>query len=206
MIRLRAPLLQCVLFASMGLILMAAAKPIDEAQLSKALAKYHSIEKLKVGFKQKKFLKDMNMSLESEGVLSLMPPSLVIYQLTKPAPMKVTLDPEQIKIENGSGSDAKVQIIKTSTIPGESEKRNLKAMVTWLKMDPHALAGEYEISESEKNHYLFRPHDSTSAFQSLEMELGKSGHVSHLIMKEQSGDRIEFFFETPQINYQHSVK
>jgi hypothetical protein len=222
MIRLHLPRFQCVLFASiavasislvLGASVLAAVgasssyKTVDEAELAKALDRYHSIARLKVDFKQKKFLKDMDMAIESEGELKLEPPGLVVYQIQKPSKMKVTLDPEQIKIENGSGPSATVQTIKTSTIPGESEKRNLKAMVTWLKMDPHALSEEYEISSDHASHFRFQPRQiAQSPFRSLEMELSKEGHVTHLTMNEQSGDRIEFFFETPKITYLRSGK
>lgn len=176
--------------------------PVPEAELAKALAKYQKIATLSVHFRQKKSLKDMDLNLESEGDLELTPPQRVIYKVNKPARLVVTMTPSEIRFENGSGSDATVQTFKTTAIPGETEKRNMQAMVNWLKMDPQALSREYLISTDHENNFHFAPREvATSPFQQLELKLGSSGHVKHLTMHERSGDQIEFFFDEPKITY-----
>lgn len=179
-------------------------KPVSAAELKNALAKYRAMTHLQVAFKQKKFLKDMDMALESRGDLDIEPPSRVVYRITEPAKMTVTLTPQEIKIESGSGADRSVQTIKTGSIPGESEKRSLQAMVTWLKLDPDGLDRDYRVGKDPSGRFRFDPRvPEQSPFQNLEMQLSSEGHLKQLVMQEKSGDRIEFFFEKPKVKSQH---
>jgi|GEM_PF-1567618 len=194
--------LTCVAPISALSVTTPAFEPVHEAELEKALVKYQNITQMDVRFKQKKILKDMDLALTSEGDLQLKMPDQVVYSINKPGRLVVTMNPAVIKFESGSGEAATTQTIKTGALTGDTDKRNLQAMMTWLKMDPVALAKNYAISTDHHNHFHFTPHDlKTSPFRELEIELGTTGHVKNLTMNEQSGDRIEFAFEIPKIIY-----
>jgi len=193
-----------VLIGPMAVAEVTGFQPVAAAELKSALAQYRAMTRLKVAFKQKKFLKDMDLALESQGDLDIKPPNLVVYRITKPTKMTVTLTPEEIKIENGGDTGtATVQTIKTGAIPGEAEKRSLQAMVTWLKLDPDALASEYAVARDDRGGFRFEPRKpEQSPFQNLRMQLSKNGHLKQLTMHEKSGDRIEFIFDNPKVTNQ----
>ena len=180
---------------------------VTETELASALQKYQKIAQLNVQFKQTKTLKDMDIALASQGDLQWKLPDQVIYRITKPSSLKVTMTPKTIEIENGTGAAATKQTIETSSMPGDAEKRSLQAMVTWLKMDPVLLGKEYDITTNHASEFRFVPREpKNSPFSQLDLQLDNSGHVKKMEMSEKSGDHIEFTFEKPKIVYAEKSK
>ena len=180
---------------------------VTETELASALQKYQKIAQLNVQFKQTKTLKDMDIALASQGDLQWKLPDQVIYKITKPAALKVTMTPKTIEIENGTGPTATKQTIETSSMPGDAEKRSLQAMVTWLKMDPVLLSKEYEITTNHASDFKFVPREpKNSPFTQLDLQLDGGGHVKKMEMSEKSGDHINFVFDKPEIVYTEKSK
>src|SRR6185312_8598115 len=123
---------------------------ISEKELTEKLKLYASISTLDVSFRQTKTLKDMNLQLKSEGRLQLRRPDRVVWEITQPSPVRVSLDHSQIEIQTGTGPDTQVQTIKTGEAPSEQAAQSLTALIAWLSLDSHALASQYLITSSGK--------------------------------------------------------
>lgn len=177
-----------------------AAVPLSEAELAKRLKFYASISTLSVGFKQIKTLKDLGMQLKSEGRLKLERPDKITWEITKPSPLVVNLDKNEIRIRSGVGADERVQTLKMSEASADQPTQSLTGLIAWLNLDSKALSEQYQVSATDKQSFHFEPKQKESVpFQSLDMSLGVDGQLKHLTLHELSGDSLEIEFGKPQI-------
>ena len=64
---------------------------ISERELATKLKQYERMTALEAPFQQLKILKEMGITLKSEGRLTVVRPSHVVWEITKPSPVRVTL-------------------------------------------------------------------------------------------------------------------
>lgn len=192
----------------LAISLVASAKnAVDKTQLEKALKFYQNISSLKVTFKQVKTLQGLNLKLYSDGNLSVKRPDYVAWEITKPSPLKLTLDKKAVEIVSGSGEDKNVQTFSLTEGTGERAAQALAHLAAWLKLDAQALSDQYEIFELEKKIFEFVPKEKESSpFKAITMKLGPAGHLSHLTLAEISGDTIEIDFARPTIERANAKK
>ena len=176
----------------------AAEKPVSAEQLEQALTKYQAIERLDVDFKQTKTLKDIQLDLKSEGHLTLELPGRVVWKVLKPQPMTVNLEQEKITIESPTSK----QTFSQAENPSAKDRQTFATMLTWLKLDAHAIAEKYTVLETGKNRFRFLSKDPNEpVIKSLEMQMDGAGHVAHLLFEEVSGDSIKLQFAKPKVIY-----
>ena len=151
------------------------AAPVDSAQLKRALAKYQAMSSLEVPFKQTKTLKDIQMKLESEGLLKVQLPNKVEWKITKPQALEMTLDQDRITIQ----SDGKKDTFRASEGSGK-DQRAFRDLLNWLRLDAEALQKDYDITSLKAGVYRFRARNSETGMKALTMNLNKAGHVDTL--------------------------
>ena len=177
-----------------------AAGPISEKVLKEKLKLYASISTLEVDFKQTKTLKDMNLQLKSEGHLKLQRPDHLVWEITRPSPVSVSLDRNEILIRTGKGQDAQTQSFKTTDAQSDQASQSLTGLITWLNLDSKALAEQYDIYATSQQTFRFKPKQKNSTpFESLEMEMGSGGQLKHLTIHELSGDLLDIEFGKPRL-------
>ena len=173
---------------------------MTEAQLAQKLRFYQGIRVLDVHFEQRKQLKDMDLTLKSEGELHIERPSRFIWKITRPSPVSVSVSGQELTIVTGSGSTARTQVLKLGDAPSDQAARSLASMVAWLNMDAHVLSHEYRVFAVQAESYRFEPRLKSSAgLESLEMDLTHDGQLKQLRIRELSGDRLEIHFDKPRI-------
>ena len=167
-------------------------KEISLTDLAKALKSYENVAHLEAAFHQKKILKDLDMNLKSEGKLSFTRPDQVTWEILKPSPLKVELNSQEIRLQNGKD----VQTIKA----GGPQTQSLQGLVTWLKLDANEIYKEDQVLEVGPRHYIFKPRKpEQSPFASLDLTLSAKGYLQKFILHENSGDLLEIEFDSPKI-------
>jgi len=151
-------------------------------QLQESLKKYQGLERLEVDFKQTKHFKDMDVKIESQGHLSVRPPGHVVWEVRKPAPVKLELTPETL-----------------DKIP-PAHRREMQALIDWLKLDAKAIHERFFVYPM-KDVFEFQSRDPNSLFTRIFMDLNRAGHVDKLQFVEKSGDQIDFHFSKPVVKY-----
>jgi len=177
---------------------VARATPVSEAALAEKLKFYASIRTFEADFKQRKELREMGMEMKSEGRLTLRRPSTVIWEILKPARVKVELGTKEIKITSGEGANATVQSFSSDQLPDDKGASSMRDLVAWLKLDAKALSEQYVITKTPADRYLFEPR-KPGPFLSMEMALSKKGHLETLVLNETSGDRMTLTFAKPRV-------
>ncbi len=160
------------------------ATPVDASQLKKALAKYQAMTKLEVPFKQTKTLKDIQLKLESEGVLKVQLPNKVEWKVTKPQALEMILDQDKITLKSEGGEDT-----LRATDASAKDQRAFRDMLNWLRLDADALVKDYEVSQAKANHFRFQSKREDSGMKGLTMKLNSSGHVETLSFEERGVTR-----------------
>lgn len=171
--------------------------PVEPAKLQKILNFYKSISSMEVDFKQTKTLKDIDLKLQSEGTLKVVPPKFVQWKILKPEPLTVELEDQKITIQSSS----KTQTFSQSEGPSAQDRKSFSRMLSWLKMDAQAIAEGYDIWQSGESRYRFTSKDEKEpAVTALDMQLDKSGYVTMLKIEEASGDEIQIHFKKPKVS------
>ena len=167
-------------------------KEMTQIDLVNALKSYENVAKLEANFHQKKVLKDLDMSLMSEGRLTFARPDQVTWEILKPSPLLVELNAQEIRMHNGK----EIQTIKA----GGPQTQSLQSMITWLKLDATEIYKESEVFEVGPRHYLFKPRQiNSSPFSSLDLTLSAKGFLEKFVLHEKSGDLLEIVFQTPKV-------
>lgn len=182
--------MQCML-SSAG-----ASSAFDAVALKRVLSKYQSMSSLQVAFKQTKTLKDIQLKLESEGVLKVQLPNKVEWKITKPQPLEMMLDQETITLS----SDGKTSVFRMSE-GSTKDQRAFHAMLNWLRLDADALLKDYDVTELGKNRYRFAAKKGDTGMKALIMTVNKNGHVETLTFEEIAGDEILIRFGAPKVVY-----
>ena len=181
----------CIVFA-------ASESPVTETQLAEKLRFYATIGTLEADFHQVKDLKELGMKMTSEGRLILKRTDSVIWEVTKPARVKVELGTTGIRITSGEGATATVQNFPIEQMPNDKNTSSLHDLVAWLKLDAHALSTEYTITKTTSDHFVFTP-KKVGPFKSMEMDLSGAGHLERLVLNETSGDEMIMTFARPRV-------
>ncbi len=179
---------------------------INESELAQVLEKYRDISSLESRFTQVKKLVDTNIKLKSEGRLKLNSPDTIVWQIDKPSKLVVTMKSKEIQIVSGEGVDQTTQTFKHGeNSTQEPFEKDLGALVTWLKFDPHALATEYQITKPSADTYAFEPKHSM-IFRHIEMKLANTGYAKQVTLTENSGDVLDISFENTVVTHKKPPK
>jgi outer membrane lipoprotein-sorting protein len=173
----------------------AASAPLTRDQLAEQLEAYRSIRTLHAHFHETKHLKDLKIDLTSEGELDLERPTRVVWRVTSPSPLTVTLEKDKLSIT----SDGKREQYE---MEGRA-KESLKALVAWLELDPDALMANYRVLSLGKDRFRFEPKDTNAPVQSLQMKIRAKGYVERLEIEERSGDSLDIRFDPPRVERSH---
>jgi hypothetical protein len=172
--------------------------PVSEEALDKALKFYRDMNKLEVDFTQKKEIKSMNLTMESQGHLILLrPEKTVIWEIKKPSAVKVTLNPVSVTIE----SNGDRQVFKQSDAASNDGEgtQSIAALMAWLNLDAHQLFSEYKITQTGVNAYRFEPLVPKKVpFKTVEMKLDHQA-LKRITIAEVSGDQLEISFAKPTL-------
>jgi hypothetical protein len=171
---------------------LAGSRSIGKSELASELSYYQSIQTLQTKFHETKTLRDIQLK-----DLTVIRPNKVIWKVTRPSPLTVTLEETRLQIlEEGK--------TESFAIEGEA-KQALKSLVVWLKLDPDELFATYQISSLGENRFAFVPKSlETSPIQRLEMTLRTNSYVERLQIDEKSGDHLDIRFEKPRIERSHA--
>jgi outer membrane lipoprotein-sorting protein len=176
----------------------AAETPVTENELATKLRYYSSIRALEADFRQVKNLREMGMQMKSEGRLTLRRPDSVIWEVTKPARVKVELTSAGIRITSGEGTTATVQSFSAAQMPKDGDALGLHDLVAWLRLDAHALSEQYTITRTTTDHFIFAP-KKIGPFKTMEMDLSGAGQLTKLVLNESSGDQMTLQFGKPHL-------
>lgn len=184
------------------------AAPLSEAQLQERLRFYRSVSALEVSFKQRKRMKGLALELHSEGTLKVTLPDLIVWEIKKPSPLRVTIGAREgrreITLTSGRGESEQTQVFKPEEAGNDKAVRSLDGLSAWLKLDVAAIARQYEVrpepAPAEPNSFLFTPKDAQAVpFRNLVLTLGSGGSFKRLRIDELSGDVLEINFGKPKL-------
>ena len=174
--------------------------PVTRDQLKAGLRAYDSISKLEASFEQTKTIKEIGVVIKSEGRLTLSRPGKVVWEVTRPSPVKVILDEKEIRMESGSGSDASTSVFPVGGAASDEVGGKMAEVLAWLRLDADRLYDDYAVTSVGPNRFRFTPKESAhSLFGELNLTVGKDGDVAHLAIREKSGDLLEIAFRTRAI-------
>lgn len=166
---------------------------VSRAELTARLKYYRTIGKLETKFHETKRLKNIGTTIESEGELTIVRPSKVIWKVTRPGRLTVELTDGKMRITDPSG--------KTETYEADASARDsLRSMVAWLKLDPDELLASYRITDLGAETYRFEPKDREAApVAAMQMKVKPGSYLERLDITEKSGDALEIRFDRPRI-------
>jgi hypothetical protein len=174
---------------------------IDEGQLAKILKNYENLRTLDADFRQTKLLSEMKLKLKSSGHVHVdRARDQVVWEIRKPARMRVQIVKDAIEIESGAGDNHSVQKYQLSALPADRQTQDLGVLISWMKLEPKKLAAAYNITVPQAgNCYDFVPKSSGSAFQRMELHLDAKRNISQIKIFEKSGDELLIEFDSPRI-------
>jgi outer membrane lipoprotein-sorting protein len=168
---------------------------LASGNLKTALAKYQNIERLDVTFEQTKTLKDMDLKIKSSGNLTLVPPGKVEWNVIKPQPLFVTLEPGKITVT----ADGKTETYKPGQGGTQADRKNLEDLLNWMRLDAEAIERDYFVAQEDPGVFTFQSRREGASLKHLTMWLTKNGDVKKLVFQEASGDKMEIAFGTPKV-------
>lgn len=168
---------------------------VSPSELAQALKFYRNIQELSVDFKMSKRIKGIPTVLHSEGSLHVIRPDVLIWKITKPAPLTVNVDKDDVKISSGAGKDAKTQSFKLDQLGEGDDASRFHSMQHWLVMDAEKLSQNYDVEKTADGAFTFRPKRPQEVpFSMLTMLLSPRRDLQKLSIEERSGDSTEFVF------------
>lgn len=181
------------------------AAPLSETEISERLKYYRALSSLDVTFHQTKKIVDAGIEIKSEGRLRLENSSskaeIIVWEILKPSPVRVTLNSAGVEIVTGSGDSVNRLKFKENDLPkGESgSAAGFRSLGAWLKLDAKELSAEYTIESLNARTVRFTPKTATGPFVKLEMELPEGGPLEVLRLSERSGDELFIRFAKPRV-------
>jgi hypothetical protein len=179
------------------------ATELGEKDLASVLHYYQNLKTLQVSFMQIKTMRSLDMTLTSSGILKVQKnPQKIIWDILKPAPVRVILTQTQIEIINDPGlKTEQVQILKMDAIPisgANADSKNFASLAAWLDLDAKTLARDYQVKKISNVLYEFTPKDKgKTPFEKLDMTLHPGGPLEKLVIHELSQDEMEIRFGKP---------
>jgi outer membrane lipoprotein-sorting protein len=171
-------------------------QPLSEKQLTEKLRNYQDIATIEANFTQVKTLKDMDVTIKSQGHFSVHRPHDIIWQITKPSPITISISNQEIKLEKPSGSE----VFKLSQMPSEKLAKSLVGLMAWLEMDAEQLNKDYSVYPDQAHRFRFVPKNKDIAFfKDLLMELDAWGNVRHILITEVTNDTLSLDFGDTRI-------
>lgn len=167
---------------------------LSESEFSAILHRYQNFFTLKTQFTQVKTITDLGIQLKSEGTLTIIRPSTVVWKVLKPSPLTVTINDKQVSMEN--------EVFLLSSAPSQVSQK-LAFVISWLRMDTHTLAENFSIRRTHENVYQLLPKQEKKdslIIGSFEITLNSQGYVERVIITEISGDRLDIHFAKPQVS------
>lgn len=174
-------------------------KKIGAAELEERVKFYRKIKKLKVAFKQVKRLKDDDLRVKSEGVLTLVGGDQAIWEIVKPSYTKIAITPATIQIttKDMGGKESTETLNVASDLPKRSVVA-IATLTTWLRFDVRRLTKEYEIESIATDSFRFVPKlGDDFLFKEIVVTLSKNNHLKKLLFTERSDDSIVIEFAEP---------
>jgi outer membrane lipoprotein-sorting protein len=179
------------------------ATELGEKDLTSVLHYYENLKSLQVPFTQVKTMRSLDMTLTSSGILKLQKnPQKIVWDILKPAPVRVILTNAQIEIINNPGlKTEQVQILKMDSIPtagANADSKNFASLAAWLDLDAKTLARDYYVEKKSNSLYEFTPKEKgKTPFEKLDMTLHPPGPLEKLVIHELSQDEVEIRFGKP---------
>jgi outer membrane lipoprotein-sorting protein len=176
-------------------------KALSEGELAQKLRQYQSILSLEATFKQTKTLRKMDVHINSEGHFKVTRPRTFLWQVTKPSPISISMDDQQVKIV----TNGEPQVYKLSEIPSGSAAQSLKGLMALLNLNAPELSLHYDVfaepsSDEQYQTTKFIPKKGDgSPFKELIMYIDKAGFVRKVEISERSGDSIRIEFGLPKV-------
>lgn len=162
---------------------------LNTSELALKLSAYSGSFRAK--FNQTKRLKKMNISLRSEGELTVMRPDRVLWRIVKPSPLSVVVGREGIKIASGSGANESVQEVKSGA-------SSLEHLIVWLRLDAESIVKNFHVS-LDGHEILFRPRRADGLpLEAIRARRSSLGHLDRITLLENSGDQIILDLEKPE--------
>ena len=176
---------------------------LGEKDLVKVLHYYQNLKNLQVSFTQVKKMHGLDMNLTSSGILKVQKtPQKIIWEILKPAPVRVTITDKEIKVVNDPGlpteqtQTLKMDAMATGRTTNDSQ--NFASLTAWLDLDAKTLARDYHVEKVSPSLYEFIPKEKgKTPFEKLDMTLHPPGPLEKLVIHELSKDEIEIHFGKP---------
>jgi len=149
-----------------------------------------------LSFEKTKRIKSTSFSVKHLGILTVLQPEAVSWEITKPGKSSVTITNESFLI-GGTGPKGIMQKQKFSLDDpkikdGAQELLELKA---WLSMDVSHLIKKYKVKRYKKGKYgFFRKEDKNGVFEKILVEVVPGERLERLSFFERNGDQTLFKF------------
>jgi len=186
--------------ASLAIPLLAQGIELSSSQIQDQLKVYSSLDSFRTHFKQTKRLKGLNLELKSEGVLTVRRPREIVWEVSKPSPLTLKMNENQLTLIQQGDEGKKEQKWTLGSGNVDAGSKGLDRMVAWLRLDAAEIAREYHVSREASGELICRPkkEETNDPFLSLKLQLRKDGSLSKLFLNERSGDVLEISFTPPE--------
>lgn len=142
----------------------------------------------KSSFKQIKVVKEMGLELPSEGNLEVKTLSEAVWQINKPAYLKVEITPSEIRMY--SEANGTPRVIKKSAAHASDG--------TWLNLlmeEPEEVLKHFQITELSARKFKLIPKSIKQGFDSMEVEFLANAKIKELFIQENKDDSLRIFFD-----------
>ena len=158
--------------------------------------KYGDIQNLTAQFKQKKIIKSLEMTLFSEGSLTLKRPDFFEWNIVTPSLFTFTFSKDKIEIKEG-------QKISKTFHKNQMDDKILESIFHlkgWLMLDETFIKSHYSIKQLSPLQYEFTPLGEKKIFKNIVLTTDKNIPITQIKIIEFSDDVINIEFFNTKIN------
>lgn len=179
---------------------LAKTEELSQERIETQLKQYAELKAFRARFTQVKHLNEMNLDLKSEGDLTVQRPNRIVWNVTRPSPLKLTLEGAQVSMTQGEGSEKKNQTWSLNKGASAKEMKGLEDLMAWLSLDAKRIGENYRLIDEGNRTFLclIKNPNAPTPFQNLRMTLSPQGYLQKLSIDEKSGDNIQIQFTAPE--------
>lgn len=171
--------------------------------------KLANFRELKGRFKQTKIIKELGVEINTEGRFHILKPSPGVsvfhWDIEKPRASRICIDGTGIVIDseggNPQGKSAKRKDLRFSEV-GKEAGDQIANLLKVIIMDEGRIPEDFTVEKKDR-HFVLSPKKKEGAFfESVTVEIAKSGLVQNVDIREKSQDEIHLHFMDLKVKHE----
>lgn len=174
-------------------------KPLNAKQVADLLKKFSNPHLLNGQFVQTKYIKDIDISLKSEGFFTLTQISRstqnILWKIEKPEKINICIDENTLIIENlRLNKKNKINLNEVQS----SDDTGLSKLSELFKLNSETLLKNYKVYNKNNTLLLLPLNNNNSPFTKAELILDPKKNIRSLFIKEENQDTLSIQFKNIQ--------